>query len=335
MSKDNSPLPIRAQAEVWLAGLPPDDEPPGSAQVLWHELRVCQIELEMQGEALREAQAALKDARDRYAELYDLAPVGYLTLTRSGIVAEVNVAAANLLGVARKQLLDQCFGDFVAASDSERWRSHFADALAQGGRQSCELALRNAEGAAYSRQVEVHCLRATSDAGPLLRLMLTDISARQATEDLLRKLSLAVEQSPESIVITNLAGEIEYVNEAFVRIAGYPRESLIGRNMSLLQSGKTPRTTYVELWEALSHGRHWRGDFINRREDGSEYVETAIITPLRQPDGRITHYVAVKQDVTGQPGDHRDFAGGRTARRRSTDGGDEARPSGARGARVR
>lgn len=333
MSKDNSLLPIRAQAEAWLAGQPTDAEPPRSAEDLWHELRVCQIELEMQGEALREAQAALERARDRCTEFYDLAPVGYLTLSRSGLIAEANVAAANLLGVARKQLLDQRFEDFVATDDGERWRGHFAGALAQGGRQSCELALKNTEGA--PRQVEVHCLRGMTDAGPMLRLMLTDISGRHATEDLLRKLSLAVEQSPESIVITNLAGEIEYANEAFVRIAGYPRESLIGRNMSILQSGKTPRETYVELWQALSHGRHWRGDFINRREDGSEYVESAIITPLRQPDGRITHYVAVKQDITGKLDDGRQFAGGREARRRSTDVLAEARPAGARGARVR
>ena len=150
------------------------------------------------------------------------------------------------------------------------------------------------------RQVELHCLRVDTDAGATLRMTLTDVSGRYATEDLLRKLSLAVEQSPESIVITNLAAEIEYVNEAFVRIAGYPREKLVGRNMSILQSGKTPRSTYVELWDALSHGNHWTGDFINRREDGSEYVESAIITPLRQPDGRITHYVAVKADITGK-----------------------------------
>ena len=131
----------------------------------------------------------------------------------------------------------------------------------------------------------------------------------------MRKLSLAVEQSPESIVITNLAGEIEYVNEAFVRIAGYSREKLIGRNMRILQSGKTPRATYVELWDALTHGRHWKGDFINRREDGSEYVESAIITPLRQPDGRISHYVAVKEELTDKKRRGRKLDSGITRRR--------------------
>jgi PAS domain S-box-containing protein len=315
MSKDNSPPQLRAQAEAWLAGAPSSEAQSRSPEELLHELLVSQIELEMQNESLRQSQAALEQARDRYVELYDQAPVGYLTLTSGAVVAEANITAATLLGVARKQLLDQCFDRFVAGADLDLWHSHFNEVMAQGGRHAFELALKGAEGAVFSRQVQVHCLRVDTGAGPTLRLTLTDISNRYATEDLLRKLSLAVEQSPESIVITNLAGEIEYVNDAFVKIAGYRRESLIGRNMNILQSGKTPRATYVELWDALTHGRHWKGDFINRREDGSEYVEFAIITPLRQPDGRITHYVAVKEDITGKERSGRKLDGGISRRR--------------------
>jgi len=121
---------------------------------------------------------------------------------------------------------------------------------------------------------------------------------RKKAEAQLRKLSQAVEQSPESIVITNLDAEIEYVNEAFVQATGYSREEAIGRNPRILHSDKTPRETYEALWEAISHGQPWQGEFINRRRDGSEYLEFATIAPLRQPDGRITHYVAVKEDIT-------------------------------------
>ena len=126
----------------------------------------------------------------------------------------------------------------------------------------------------------------------------SDIGGRKLAEEQIRKLSLAVEQSPESIVITNLAAEIEYANESFLRITGYQREEVLGRNPRILQSGKTPAETYVALWDALTHGRPWKGEFINKRKDGSEYVEFAIVTPIRQPDGRTTHYVAVKEDVT-------------------------------------
>ncbi|OHC62765.1 MAG: hypothetical protein A2045_08905 [Rhodocyclales bacterium GWA2_65_20] len=126
----------------------------------------------------------------------------------------------------------------------------------------------------------------------------TDITERKIAEAQLRKLSLAVEQSPESIAITNVDAEIEYVNEAFVRATGYSREEMIGQNPKILRSGKTPPETYAAMWEALAQGRPWKGEFHNKRKDGTEYIEFAIITPLRQADGSISHYVAVKEDIT-------------------------------------
>ncbi len=125
-----------------------------------------------------------------------------------------------------------------------------------------------------------------------------DITDRKRTEEHLAKLSLAVEQSPESILITNASAEIEYVNKAFARSTGYSREELIGKNPRLLNSGWTPRETYDALWAALSQGQSWRGEFYNRTKDGCEYVEWAIISPLHRPDGTISHYVAVKEDIT-------------------------------------
>jgi diguanylate cyclase (GGDEF)-like protein/PAS domain S-box-containing protein len=122
--------------------------------------------------------------------------------------------------------------------------------------------------------------------------------ARQRAEDQLRQLSLVVEQSPESIAITNIAAEIEYVNEAFVKNTGYSRAEAIGQNPRILHSDKTPKSTYVALWKHLTEGQTWQGEFYNKRKDGSEYIEHAIISPLRQPDGRITHYVAIKEDIT-------------------------------------
>ncbi|QQS54954.1 MAG: PAS domain S-box protein [Candidatus Competibacteraceae bacterium] len=124
------------------------------------------------------------------------------------------------------------------------------------------------------------------------------IVQRRRSEAQLRKLAQAVEQSPECIVITDLEARIEYVNEAFVRTTGYSREETVGQNPKLLQSGKTSRDRYAALWDALSRGQPWKGEFINRRKDGDDYVEFAIITPLCQPDGRVSHYVAVKEDIT-------------------------------------
>lgn len=125
-----------------------------------------------------------------------------------------------------------------------------------------------------------------------------DITERKAFEERLNVLSLTVEQSPESIVITNLDAEIEYVNESFLRTTGYTLAELIGRNPRLLRSEETPPETYSAMWQALLAGEPWKGEFTNRRKDGSLFVEFALVAPIRQSDGRITHYVALKEDIT-------------------------------------
>jgi len=121
---------------------------------------------------------------------------------------------------------------------------------------------------------------------------------RRQSLDALLKLQQAVEQSPSSIVIANLDAEIEYANAAFFRATGYSPQEALGRNPRILQSGKTPPSVYREMWETLSSGRPWEGELINRRKDGSEYTEMARLAPIIQPDGRITHYVGIKEDIT-------------------------------------
>lgn len=116
----------------------------------------------------------------------------------------------------------------------------------------------------------------------------------------LRKLTVAIEQSPSVIIITNPQAEIEYVNEAFVRSTGYAFEEVKGKNPRLLQSGQTPVETYTELWETLKAGKTWRGEFINRRKDGEIYWEFAVIAPIYNVDGNVTHYVGVKEDITAR-----------------------------------
>lgn len=116
----------------------------------------------------------------------------------------------------------------------------------------------------------------------------------------LNKLSQAVEQSPNTIVITDLDANIEYANTAFVSATGYSLDEVMGRNPSLLHSGKTPKATYVEMWSKLTSGQTWRGELINRRKDGSEYIESARISPVREADGRVSNYLAIKEDITEQ-----------------------------------
>ncbi|HNB44601.1 MAG TPA: PAS domain S-box protein [Burkholderiaceae bacterium] len=135
-----------------------------------------------------------------------------------------------------------------------------------------------------------------------------DISERRAADERLRKLSRAVEQSAEAIVVTDLDGRIEFVNEAFSRISGYRAEEVLGRNPRVLNAGHTPSAVYTELWQCITQGRTWRGEFVNRRKDGTLYVESAVISPVRSSDNRITHFVAVKEDITERKRLHEELA---------------------------
>ncbi len=125
-----------------------------------------------------------------------------------------------------------------------------------------------------------------------------DVTERRQSEELLRKLSQAVKQSQSSIVITDLDAKIEFANDAFYRETGYSPTEIIGQNPRILQSGKTSSANYVKMWQELTKGLPWKGEFINKRKDGSEYIELALISPVQQADGRFTHYLAIKDDIT-------------------------------------
>lgn len=411
--------PLRGDAEVQLARAPPDKPPARSAEEILHELQVHQVELEMQNEQLRNTQIELEKSSNRYRDLYEFAPVGYLTLSTEGRITEINLAGASMLGVTRSGLINCNPIAFVASDHREHWQSYFSSALAQSNAPPCELTFKRRDGT--SCDVHLESRRADSDGKATLRVTLTDITAqkkeeeklrqsearyrslfdhghavmlviqpdsgsivdanaaacryygwtraellgmkisevntlsaeeirhelhlaqsaqknvfhfrhrradgsirdvestcgpifidgqellysivlditeRKRDEEHLRALSQAVEQSPESIVITGVDGNITYVNEAFVQNTGYSIAEVVGQNMRMLQSGETPRATYEALWGALAQGRSWKGEFCNRRKDGSRYVELARITPIQDPDGQITHYVAVKEDLT-------------------------------------
>ncbi|MFR9704529.1 PAS domain S-box protein [Aeromonas sanarellii] len=125
-----------------------------------------------------------------------------------------------------------------------------------------------------------------------------DITERKLAEQQLRQLSLALEQSPDGVFITDTRSRIEYVNAAFLAASGYQKSEVIGQTPSLLRSGLTPNATYVALWDAIHHGQRWHGEFINRRKDGAHYQVLATVSPIRQENGEITHYVTVQADIT-------------------------------------
>lgn len=114
----------------------------------------------------------------------------------------------------------------------------------------------------------------------------------------LSKLSQALEQSPNCVIITNLNGNVEYVNSSCFAITGYEKNEIIGKNPRFLQSGRTDKKLYKEMWNNLLDGKTWHGEFINKTKDGMEYIENVNAAPIFQDDGTVSHYMAIKEDIT-------------------------------------
>ncbi len=130
--------------------------------------------------------------------------------------------------------------------------------------------------------------------------ILEDITARRKAEEQLRKLSRVVEQSSSSIVITDVNGVIEYVNPHFTKASGYTSEEAVGKRPNIIKSGRQSLDFYQEMWQTISAGQTWRGVFHNQHKDGTLFWESATITPVHSPDGVVTHYVAIEDDITHQ-----------------------------------
>ncbi len=246
----------------------------------------------------KQAQDALRESEARYHALFDNMAEGFavheIITDENGQPCDyrfldVNASFERLTGLKRSDTLGRRLREILPNAESY-WIENYGKVALTGEPTHFENYVTS-----LSRWYEIH---AYCPAPQQLAAIILDITERYIAVDQLRKLSLAVEQIPESIVITGLDARIEYVNEAFLRATGYDRDEVLGQNPRVLQSGRTPPETYAALWATLSQGQMWKGEFYNRRKDGSEYIEFAIITPLRQPDGRITHYVAVKEDIT-------------------------------------
>ncbi|OIR10761.1 cyclic di-GMP phosphodiesterase Gmr [mine drainage metagenome] len=159
------------------------------------------------------------------------------------------------------------------------------------------ITLYAGEAYAFDEAARNLLLEMAMDVSFALERFAGETERKRLEEDLL-KLSLAVEQSPNSIVITDLDAKIEYANANFIRVTGYSLAELIGENPRIMQSGKTPKSTYEEMWAHLASGESWQGELCNKRKDGTEYFESVLISPVRQADGRLTHYLAIKEDIT-------------------------------------
>jgi len=175
---------LRALAEVHLVHSPMIGTSVRPAADLLHELEVHQIELELQNEALRQAQSALEESRDRYSNLYEFAPVGYLTLTDQGLVADINLYGATLLGLKRSRL-PRRFARFIASADASRWYAYFAKVLKQEDKLECELMLERGDGSCIWVRLDSQRSSNNGDTS-IVRVVLTDVTERHLAEEAMR-----------------------------------------------------------------------------------------------------------------------------------------------------
>jgi diguanylate cyclase (GGDEF)-like protein/PAS domain S-box-containing protein len=269
---------------------------PEAMQQVLHELRVHQIELEMQNEELRRTQAAQEALQARHFDLFDLAPVGYCTVSEQGLIQQANLATAALLGMARGALVKQPISRFIFKEDQDIFYLHRKQLFATGNPQSCELRMQKKDQSQFFAYL-VFSAAQEANGVSVLRIVLTDITERKLAEDELRIAAVAF-ASQNGMVITDPKGVILRVNPAFTRLTGYRAEEAIEQTMALLKSGRHNSLFYQRMWESLQEKGHWQGEIWNRSKNAQIYAEMLTITAIRTPDRGVIYYVGSFSDIT-------------------------------------
>ncbi len=290
--------PLRAKAEAELARLPLKKMMPRPAKKLLHELQVHQIELEMQNEALRESQISLEESRDRYVDFYDFAPTGYVTLNSAGLISEINLTGAELFGIERGKLKNRRFSPLVASEERDHWHRFFVSVINENDKLTCELPLLRGDGTRFFAQLD--CLRLPKDGKAAeVRIVLTDISERKKTDDMLRFHSEILKNVAEGIFLIRASdGTIVYANPRFEHMFGYDSGEIIGKHVSVVNAptDTSPEARAKEISDELLKTGRWSGEIHNIRKDGRTFWSHANVSTYEHPDfGRV--WVSVHDDI--------------------------------------
>ncbi|MEI7613699.1 MAG: PAS domain S-box protein [Betaproteobacteria bacterium] len=250
--------------------------------------------------ALKLAEVALRASAERYEAVTQSANDAIVTANSAGIIVAWNRSAQTIFGYAPDEIIGQPLDSIIP----QRYLSaHHAgmERILSGGEQhiignTFDISALRKDGSEF--EIDISLTRWQVADGLYFTATIRDVTRRNKIERSVRMLSEAVRQSPEAVVITDTQGNIEYVNEAFTAHTGYTRQEALGQNPRMLNSGLTPLETFKSMWNALTQGKSWHGEFANRRKDGSIFIEWATLAPIRQADGSITHYVAVKEEIT-------------------------------------
>lgn len=216
----------------------------------------------------------------------------------TGAILDVNETACRMFGYSREEFRRLTVQDI--SSGAEPYTQDSVETIREKAMRekqaTAEWRSRHRDGTLFWTEINAR----PAIVGHQLRMLVAvrDISQRKQATEQVRKLSRALEQSPVSIVITNTAGDIEYVNPATCRLTGYTAEELIGENPRLLKTDHLPQEEYERMWNTIHQGGEWRGEFRNRKKNGELYWEAASISAVTNDAGEITHFLAVKEDIT-------------------------------------
>jgi PAS domain S-box-containing protein len=253
--------------------------------------------------------AALADAEERSRLLLESAGEGIFGVGEDGLVNFINPIGLKMLGYRSEEVIDHEIHPLIHHTHADGSPYQVEDcpmhhSLVQGKLSNVDNeVLWRKDGTSFP--VEYTSVPIRKDGSVIGSVVLfRDITERKEAEEELKKLSSVVEQSQVSVVITDPEGTIEYVNPKFTEVSGYSFDSgysfeeAIGQNPRVLNAGIQAPEFYKDMWDTIKSGRDWQGEFANKKKNGDIYWENATISPIRNNEGRITHFVAVKEDIT-------------------------------------
>ncbi|MBI5659243.1 MAG: CHASE domain-containing protein [Nitrosomonadales bacterium] len=268
--------------------------------------------------ALRAA-AALGRESYKNETLLRTAGDGIFVCDLDGSVVQANAALCNMLGYTEQELLAMNVAQWNAQWSAGEILAKIAGL--ESGNPAFETGYRRRDGGIID--VEVNASRVEIDGRQLVYSSARDITERKLIQEKLLTLSRAVEVSPISVVITDVNGTIEYINQKFAEVTGYSAEEAIGMNPRILHSGIQTAEFYSAMWKTILAGNEWQGEIHNRKKSGEIFLEHASISPVRDDKGAITHFVAVKEDITerkrAEDGLHRALLAADAANRAKSD----------------
>lgn len=245
----------------------------------------------------KKTEVALRESEEKFRSIAEnLSDIIFLTDT-NGILNYVS-PSVEVLGYSADEFPGKFFGDFLVDGELEKAMSFFSNALKSINlNTTVQLLFKRKDGSSFFAELSGSVFYFGNEVRGVLGL-LRDISEKVKRENDLRKLSRAVEQNPVSIVITNTNGIIEYANQKMSEVTGYSIDELIGRNPSVLSSGRKSLEEYKELWDTIKRGDDWKGEFLNKKKNGELYWESALISPIKNEKEEITHFLGIKEDIT-------------------------------------